>query len=81
MFARPSLSPGLELRSIKRTEQPRFLEAEEKLKKRCSDAGVEYDSHDSDEDEDATHRRRDRVNTRIPRKQNDVRSNTVLSLL
>ena len=72
---------GSEPRTLKRTEQPRFLQAEEELKKRCVDAGVQYDSPDSDKDKDATHRRRVRLNSAIRRKQNNVRTNRALSSL
>ena len=72
---------GSEPRTLKRTEQPRFLQAEKKLKIRCIDAGVQYESPDSDEDEDATHRRRSKLNMAIRRAQNDVRTNSALSSL
>ena len=57
MFARPVPS-GSELRTIKPTEQPRFLQAEEIWKQRCSDAGVRYERYDPDEDEEATKQRK-----------------------
>ena len=71
-IARPSLSPGSQPRTMKRTEGRSFLEAEEEWKRKCLDAGVDYIRYDPNEDVDATQRRRDKMRKRIAKKQNNV---------
>ena len=66
--------------TIKRTEQPCFLQAEENWKNKCSDAGVRYYGFDPGEDKETTERRRNKMRQSIERRQEDVRTNNLFCL-